>query len=270
MQRTPENRPPEPSGDGAGASVTGKVVALLTALAREGAAGRRLLDLARETGVSRPTAHRILGELTASGLVEQRPGRRYGLGPGMYVLALGAPSPVRDVEALRHVARRLARRTGDTVYVAIRRLDGVHYLLRADGSYPIRADIVEVGETVPLGATYAGIALMAWHEPAAVEAQLKANHALQRLMGVRTPPLDETLTAVRRQLLQVREYGYCFDHGTVMPGVSGMAAPVPSTTADPHLAITVSAVSDRLTAARVGELAPLLLDAAAEMSAVVG
>ncbi|MFJ4970046.1 IclR family transcriptional regulator [Streptomyces sp. NPDC088755] len=267
MERSPQNRPADPAR--VGGSVTGKIVALLTALAREGGGGRRLLDLAHETGIPRPTAHRILGELAASGLVEQRPGRRYGLGPTLYVLGLGAPSPIEDVAALRRVARQLTRRTGDTVYVAIRRLDGVHYLFRADGSYPIRADIVEVGETVPLGATYAGVALIAWHEPEAVEAQLRANHALQRLMRVRTAPLDRTLTAVRRQLVQVRAYGYCFDSDTVMPGVSGMAAPVPSATSEPYPAVTISAVSDRLPTARVRELAPLLLDAAAEMSAAI-
>ncbi|MCS0601401.1 IclR family transcriptional regulator [Streptomyces sp. LP11] len=248
-------------------SVTEKVAALLTALARGGAGDRRLLDLARETGIARPTAHRILGELVAAGLVEQRPARRYGLGPALYTLGLGAPSPIRDVGTLRQLARGLARRTGDTVYVAIRRLDGVHYLIRADGSYPIRADVVEVGETVPLGTTYAGIALLAWHEPEAVGAQLRANDALRRLMRVRSAPLEETLTAVRRQLVQVREYGYCFDRDTVLPGVSGMAAPVPSATAEPYLAVTLSAVSDRLPAARVRELAPVLLDTAAEMSA---
>jgi DNA-binding IclR family transcriptional regulator len=238
------------------------------ALTREGVGGRRLLDLAREANVSRPTAHRILGELTASGLVEQRPGRRYGLGPATYVLGFSAPSPVRNVNALRHVALQLARRTGYTVYVAIRRLDGVRYLLRADGSHPIRHYVVDVGQTVPLGCTYAGIALMAWHEPDAVEAQLKANFTLQRLMRAPTAPLEETLTVVRRQLVQVREYGYCFGHGTVVPGVSSMAAPVPSSSGEqPLLAVTVSAVSARLTASCADRLAPLLLAAAADMSA---
>ncbi|MFJ6727886.1 IclR family transcriptional regulator [Streptomyces sp. NPDC091281] len=245
---------------------TGKVTAVLTALAREGGEGRRLLDLARETGIARPTVHRILSELTEAGFVEQRPSRRYGLGPALYVLGLGAPSPVRDPDSVREIARDLARRTGDTVYVAVRRLDGVHYLIRADGAYPVRADLVEVGETVPLGATYAGIALLAGHGPEAVDARLRANHALRRTMRVPGPDLDTLRTAVGRQLVQVREYGYCFDRDSVMPGVSGMAAPVPTASGEPYLAVTLSAVTDRLPTSRVRELAPLLTAAAAAMS----
>ncbi|MCK8681435.1 IclR family transcriptional regulator [Streptomyces lichenis] len=255
----------EPAQEGR-PQVVGKVAAVLTALAREGAAGRRLLDLADETGLARPTVHRILRELAAAGFVEQRPGRRYGLGPALYLLGLGAPSPIRDHDAVRQVAQELAGRTGDTVYVAIRRLDGVHYLTRADGGYPIRAEIVEVGETVPLGVTYAGIALLAWHEPERVEAQVRANAALRRLMRFPVAGPEETLTSVRRQITQVREYGYCFDKDTVMPGVSGMAAPVPSAASDPYLAITLSGVNDRLPAARIRDLAPQLLEAAGELA----
>jgi DNA-binding IclR family transcriptional regulator len=251
--------------------VVTRVTAILNAIALHGATGARLLDLAEETGISRPTVHRILHELAEAGFVERRPSRRYGLGAALYLLGLSAPSPIDDHAGLQQVARRLADQSGDSVYVAVRRADGVHYLVRADGSYPIRAELVEVGQTVPLGATFAGIALLAWHEPEAVEAQLLANERLWRsLQAAQTPDLKDTLAAVRREIAQVHERGYCFDKDTVMRGVSGMAAPVHSkTTAEPYMAITISAVNDRLPPERVEELAPLLLAAAQESSAFI-
>jgi DNA-binding IclR family transcriptional regulator len=82
--------------------------------------------------------------------------------------------------------------------------------------------------------------------------------------------LKDTLAAVRREIAQVHERGYCFDKDTVVRGVSGMAAPVYSkTTAEPCLAITISAVNDGLPPESVEELAPLLLAAAQESCAVI-
>ena len=250
--------------------VVTRVTAILNAIALHGAQGARLLDLAQETGIARPTVHRILQELAEAGFVEQRASRRYGLGSALYLLGLGAPSPINDFAGLKKVVHRLADQTGDAVYVAIRRLDGVHYLMRADGSYPIRAEIVEVGETVPLGVTFAGVALLSWHEPEAVEAQLLANERLRRRMkAVEMSDVQDTVTAVRQAITQVHERGYFFDKDTVLHGVSGMAAPIPSKTSEPYWAITFSAINDRLPPARVDELAPLLLEAAREIGTFI-
>ncbi|MFB6674294.1 IclR family transcriptional regulator [Streptomyces sp. NPDC056390] len=246
--------------------VVARVTAILAEVARHGAQGARLLDLAHETGIARPTVHRILQDLAEAGFVEQRSDKRYGLGPALYMLGLSAPSPVRDLAGIEKTARRLAGQTEDTVYVAIRRPDGVHYLLRAEGSYPIRAYFVEAGETVPLGVTYAGIALLSWHAPEAIDAQLLVHEPLRRLMGAATLDGDTVAAAVRRQVAEIRERGYCFDTDTVMPGVSGMAAPIPSRSSDPYMAITITAINDRLPPQRVSELGPLLLTAAQDIA----
>ncbi|MFF9854235.1 IclR family transcriptional regulator [Streptomyces litmocidini] len=242
---------------------------ILSAVARRGAEGARLLDIAEETGIARPSVHRILQELMEAGYIQQHSGKRYGLGAALYTLGLSAPSPIHDFASIERAARRLAQQTGDTVYVAIRRLDSVHYLTRAEGSYPIRAEIVEVGETVPLGVTFAGIALLSWHEPEAVEAQLRSNRRFQRTVRGAPQDLHETLATVRQEIAQVREHGYCFDRDTAMPGVSGMAAPIPSETAEPYMALTISAINDRLPPRRVDELAPLLLRTAREMTSCI-
>ncbi|MEU6578133.1 IclR family transcriptional regulator [Streptomyces sp. NPDC046805] len=246
--------------------VVARVATILSTVARHGPQGARLLDLAHETGIARPTVHRILQELVDTGFVEQRLGKRYGLGPALYMLGLNAPSPVHDLAGIEKTARRLAEETDDTVYVAIRRPDGVHYLLRTEGSYPIRAHFVEAGETVPLGVTYAGIALLSWHAPEAVDAQLLVHEPLRRLMGADALDGDLVAAAVRRQIAEIHERGYCFDRDTVMPGVSGMAAPIPSKSSDPYMAVTITAINDRLTPQRVRELAPLLLTAAQDIA----
>lgn len=246
--------------------VVARVATILNVVARHGTQGARLLDLAHETGIARPTVHRILQGLVETGFAEQRGDKRYGLGPALYLLGLNAPSPVHDLAGVEKTARHLAEQTEDTVYVAIRQAGGVHYLLRAEGSYPIRAHFVEAGETVPLGVTYAGIALLSWHAPEAVDAQVLVHEPLRRVMGADTLDNDTVAATVHQQIAEIRERGYCFDKDSVMPGVSGMAAPIPSKSSDPYMAITITAINDRLPPQRVRELAPLLLTAAQDIA----
>ena len=54
-----------------------------------------------------------------------------------------------------------------------------------------------------------------------------------------------------------------------MPGISGMAAPIPSATRQPYMTVSISAVEDRLHADRVKELAPQLLKTARDMSVFI-
>src|SRR5260370_194732 len=50
-----------------------------------------LAELCRRTGIAKPTAHRILGELTGWGIVE-RAGSGYRLGMGLFELCARAPA----------------------------------------------------------------------------------------------------------------------------------------------------------------------------------
>ncbi|MGV9821893.1 IclR family transcriptional regulator [Nocardia xishanensis] len=258
----------ESGGDTSRTSVLNRVATILEAVALHGSWGARLIDVTEATGLTRPTAHRLLRELIEIGYVEQR-AKKYRLGPALYALGLSAPSPIGDYGGIERCAQRLADSSGDTVYVAIRQLGGLHYLIRAEGSYPIRARVVEVGETVPLGATYAGIALLAWHAPGEVEAQLRANEPRRKRLGFDVSNFSARLASVRRQIADVRQHGWCFDTDTVLPGVTGMAAPVPSRTRQPYMAVTISAVDDRLPPERIRALREPLLAAAREMTSYI-
>lgn len=56
-----------------------------------------------------------------------------------------------------------------------------------------------MGRTVPLGATFAGVALLSWHEPEAVEVQLRANERARRPRPfLRRPPSRTRSSPSRR------------------------------------------------------------------------
>lgn len=259
---------PAPGADPARPQVVERVARVLAAVSSQGAAGAQLKQLALDTGIARPTVHRLLGELAAVGYVQQRPDRRWTLGPTLFSLGLSAPTPIRDLQAVRRIAQTLADDCGDVVYVALRRLDGVHYLLRCEGSYPIRTHLVAAGDTKPLTAGYAGLALLATLDEAE-----QRQHIQRMALDAPSDWVEHNRWSVERtireKLAEVAARGWCAGPNVVMPGVAGMAAPVPSRARRPYMALSISAVEQRLHPERVAALAPCLMAAAHAIGAFI-
>lgn len=248
--------------------VVNRVGAVLGALASHGSDGARLVDIAGATAIARPTVHRLLADLAGIGYVEQLPSKRYRLGPELFLLGLAAPAPGWDLASIRSVAESLAEETGDTVYVAMKQFDGVHYLLRTSGAYPIRTHVVDVGDTKPFTSSYAGIALLAHMDDRDRERAI-ANRSFD-VPESALVDFDDVEQMLRATIAQVQERGFCSGTGVVMPGVAGMAAPVLVPDRPAYMAITISAVENRLPVERIEELAPALLSAAAQLADVIG
>lgn len=246
--------------------VVERSAAILHAVAAAGSTGARLLDISAETGISRPTVHRILQELGDVGFVQQGADKLYLLGPQLFLLGLNAPTPGWDLAAMRSILEDLAAECGDTVYLAMRQFDGVHYLLRVEGAHPVRALVVDVGDTKPFTASYAGLALLSGM-PALDQNRAIANRSFDAPEGW----LGETdVSALLRQKMQdVATKGYCAGAGVVYPGISGMAAPVPRSTGHPVLAVSISATEDRLSPERIVSLAPTLISTARRIADIV-
>lgn len=248
------------------ANVIARAAAVLEAVARASAEGARLVDLAQATGIARPSVHRILGDLVEVGYITQGGDRRYRLGSGLFMLGLNAPTPGWDLTAIRPIAQHLAELSEDTVYLAVRQFDGVHYLLRTEGAYPIRAQLVDVGDTKPYTSSYSGLALLS------TMGDLEQGKALatRRFDAPEGWLGDTDIDALlRSKMTDVNTQGYCGGASVVMPGVAGMAAPIPSRTQRPYMAISISAVESRLTPERMTQLAPALLDAAQSIARLI-
>lgn len=245
--------------------VVERVASILRAISTQGSAGARLKDIAVDTGIARPSVHRLLSELAAVAYVTQGADKRYRLGTALFSLGLSAPHPIRDLSAIRVLAQELADHCGDVVYVALRKFDGVHYLLRAEGSYPIRTHLVAVNDSKPFTASYSGLALLAQLE------ESERNSLINKLvLDAPSDWVEERRHHLERQIRDkiedVLSLGYCSGKNIVMPGIAGMAAPIPSATRPPYMSVSISAIEERLHADRVKELAPRLLRTARAMS----
>jgi len=176
-------------------------------------------EIADRLGLTRPTVHGLLQTLQAHGFVEQdRDSDKYQLGAGL--LQLG--NSYLDLNELRArslmSAERLATRADAAVRVGVMhgaRVVIVHHVFRPDTTL----QILEVGAELPLHASALGKAMLAFLPETAV-ADVFAE-VLPRLTSRTLTP-----SALRRELIDVRERGYARERDEAILGESSIAAPI--------------------------------------------
>ena len=233
--------------------VIDRVSRIFAVLARQGSDGARLVDLAREASIPRPTAHRLLQDLMSVGYVRQVEQRRYALGSALFSLGMSAPNPIRSIRGIHQAAQALSDQSGDTVYVSIRHFNGVHYIVRTDGRFPIRTYAANVGETVPFLNTYSGIVLLAAMGAKAEARELSRwERDRNEMWGAQDP--EAHLAQLKGALHQARTEGYVYGANFYVPTIAGVAIPVPPRSGPPYVAVSISAVESRLPLERVASL----------------
>ena len=241
------------------ADVVGRAAAVLRAVSAQEPTGATTSEVARRSGLARPTAHRLLTSLLTEGLVDRDPGGRWLLGPELYLLGSTAASRY-DVTALAQpVVRRLSVATGESAFYSARRGDETVCLLREDGSFPIRSHVLHEGIRFPLGVASAGLAVLAYLPDPEIDDYL--GRADLTAYGDRHGP-----AAVRERIAETRAAGYALNPGLLVEGSWGMGAVVFGADEWPCGALSLTGIEQRFSAARRAELGPLLLRAAHELS----
>lgn len=253
----------EPQDKSGKSQVVERTCLILRALGRHGPRGARLVDLTEQTGISRPTVHRILATLGDQEFVQRTRDRRYRLSSIFYEMGLSAPSPVGDPETLRPLIQAMADRCGDTVYLAMRTGDFAHYLLRCEGAYPIRTHVVGSNQTLHLVGGHSGRALLASMPEEEAEDIIARASRDRSLFGEATPD------GLRDEVEQVRAKGYGWSRDVTFIGVAGLTLPVPNPRGAAYLAVTISSIPQRLTPERAQILRKDLAETAEQVSRIV-
>lgn len=236
-----------------GAQSIYRATVLLRAIASRGRDGARLLDVARQCALERPTAHRILQCLAAEGMVTQDPGtRRYFLGHLAFELGLAATPQFNMRQLCEPTLLRLAERTGDTVFLSVRSgLDAV-CMDRKEGAFPIKTLTLDVGMRRPLGVGAGGMALLM---PLADEEirEIVATNAW-RIAGYGNLRAPVVLDMIKRS----RALGFALNDLQVTPGAISLGLFVTNSYGPPYTAISIGAIASRMSPERLQELAALL------------
>ena len=249
-----DRRSTERNADVPPKSVLGRALTLLTAF-RPGDAELTLAELARRTGLPKPTAHRMLAELAEWNVVERTP---HGIRLGMRLFELGqlAPAAARAARGGGPVPLRPVR--GDARDGAPRRAGRARRRLRAEaaGRHGPRISS-RIGGRMPAYCTGVGKAMLAFAPPERLAAVVAAGLARRTPRTVVAPGL------LAEELARIRERGVAEEHEESTVGIACVAAPVRD--GGPHAvaAISITGWANRLDTAR---LAPAVRTAALGLS----
>ncbi|MDO8276821.1 MAG: IclR family transcriptional regulator [Burkholderiaceae bacterium] len=227
---------------------------LLRLLGQHQQDGVRMSDVMNLTGLERSTAHRLLSCLVDEEFAEKdETSKRYRLGINAMHLGSAVVRKMPLVNRFRPLMQRLARMSGDTVFLVVRDGDEVVCLHREEGPLPVKVFTIDVGRRRLLGIGAGGLALLARLPDDEIEDIFVRNQATYEEAGFNRFSL---MRAVR----EVRSAGYAVIVETISTGVVGLGACLPESLRV-QAALSLGTTTMRFTRERHLEFKTLLLDA---------
>jgi len=238
--------------DGASSSVQ-RAFAILRALATTQAKGGRITHIAKATGLTQATTHRLLQSLMAEHVVEQdATSKLYRLSIDFFALAAQAGNSM-DLRALcRPSMLRLCASLGDTIFLLVRSGFDAVCLDRSEGPFPIRSFTGDIGGRVALGMGQGSLAILAFLPEREREEVIRYNLPRVREYGV----YDEVY--LRTEIERVRELGYAGRNTNLLDGMAGVGVPVLDREGRAVAALSVGTISSRLSPDRLPTVVELL------------
>jgi IclR family acetate operon transcriptional repressor len=222
-------------------------------------------DLARATGLSTSTVHRLLLAMQENGLVRQTAHRRYAIGPLVAQLAHsgGIPAGLRD--AAMPVLRALRDDTGETAAVHELLPSGQRVVLdQVESHHQLRRTYTEFGLPVPLPLGAPGKALLAF---------LPFERQQEVLRGRLEQVLPATITdpeVLAQQFAEIRRRGYSMSMAERTPGIRSVAAPVFGYSGQVIGCLSVSGPEMRLPVERMEDFGMRIVAGAWSVSELLG
>lgn len=239
-----------------------KALNLLEALVRSGQP-RRLTELARQLGLTKPNVYRLLSTLSTLGYVKKDPLTSL-YSPTLKMWEMGSLL-VRDVDLVSVAGprlRRLCDEARESVQLAVFDAGFAVYVDKVDSPHPLKA-MTTIGSRLPATAISTGKALLAW---APSEALDMAFAHVKRY----TPATLMRRKDIEADLAATRERGYSINRGEFRQGVSGLAVPVRDRSGGVVAAIGLWGAETNILGSRRDELAHLAMIAARDVSRDLG
>ncbi|WP_342130827.1 IclR family transcriptional regulator [Hydrogenophaga sp. OTU3427] len=228
--------------------------------------GLPLATLAADLDMPLSACHRLLGALQARGYVRQpRSHGDYVLTTKLVSLGLGYLSGAGLVDIAEPLLERLAKASGELVRLSIVDEDRLTWVAKAQGVRKgLRYD-PDMGAEARLSCTASGHGwLLTMSDERALALVSRQGFGLPKDYGPKAPT---TVKALLGFLHAARVRGYAMIDEVFAPGMTAMAAPV-MRRREAIGVISIAGPRIRLTQARMHELAPALLAAAAELGPV--
>lgn len=240
-----------------GPSILLKGLTVLDTLRAAAPQGMGATEVAAHTGIDRIAVQRIFLALETRGWVRRNEaGKRFFIGEAAERAPARPWTPPGLSESLLQQAvegmRRLAREVGDAFFLV--GIDGVHSVCihREIGDYPMQILASYPGKRHPLGVGSSGMALLAALPEAQACAIVQANSATYEQYG------GISTEMIHRLRLNTRQRGYAVMPNYAVRGALGVGCALTRPDGQAMLAMSVSAITDRMPIKRQAETASLL------------
>ncbi|VWX62644.1 Transcriptional regulator, IclR family [Burkholderiales bacterium 8X] len=253
---------PLPTLDPGGDTPTMRLFALLEVIA---AKDQRytLQDLVGQTGLPKPTLHRMLQQLEGAGLLRREgDSRKYGTGTRLRKLAENLLLNDSHHGARHAVLRNLVAEVGESCNLTSLSGSEVVYLDRVETAAPLRF-YLHPGSRVPVHCSASGKIFLAHMSPAQ-RRRLLAHAQLEAY----TPKTLTDLESLEREVQRVRSDGFALDDEEFLPGLLCVAVLVPSNDGPSNLCVALQAPAMRLSVDKARQMLPALLRAAQAISRI--
>jgi DNA-binding IclR family transcriptional regulator len=245
-----------------GAQALDRALGILRLVGSRSTEGLRLADVVSESGLAKPTAHRMLKALERNGLVEQSHDTLlYHLGPEAFVLGVLATGRFGIRRLAATALQRMAAASQDSVFLSAPRDDHAVCLERLDGSFPIRTHVLQAGDRHPLGIGAGSLAMLSAMPDEEVERVLEL---IAPELAARYPTYSPDF--LRAAVAETRETGFAFNPGRLLAGSWGIGVAVIGPEGDCVGALSISAIESRLGEARRAELVPVIQQEAQKLA----
>lgn len=238
----------------AGTQAIGRAMLVLRAIASAGRRGVRVADIVAMSALPQATVSRMLAALLREGVVERDERlRKYFVGPVIHELGLVARTHYALPQACHHAMQWLAEETQDTIYLSERRGTEATCTAAEEGSYPIKALPLHVGIRRPLGVGAGGLAILAAMAPVQAQEIMRANAPRYPAYG----GID--LDYLTRAIEETCRQGWSTVSNKATHGMTAIGAAIHGPSGEPVGALSISAISARMTPERQAALGRLLL-----------
>jgi IclR family pca regulon transcriptional regulator len=222
-----------------------------------------LTDVAQITGLSRAAARRYLLTLTRLGYAEHD-GKFFSLTPKILRLGYAYLSSTSLPVRIQPFLERVSETTGESSSAAVLDDTDVVYIARS-ATRRIMSIGLGIGSRLPAFCTSLGRAILAWKDPAWLDAYFR-----RVPLEARTPWTLTEEAAVRAALEEVRRRGYALVDEELELGLRSMAVPVQNAKGEVVCAINISIQASRMTADElVASALPVLTSVHGELRRLV-
>ena len=222
-----------------------------------------LQNLVEETGLPKPTLHRMLQQLESSGMLQREADNRH-YSTGTRLRRLAENLLLNDtVHGARHaVLKQLVEEVGESCNITALSGGEVLYLDRVETLEALRF-YLHPGSRVPVHCSASGNLFLAQMSPA----QRRRLLEMSSLKAFTNNTLTD-VESVEAEIETVRQNGYAFDNEEFLPGLICIATLAPNAKGRSNLGIAIQAPTMRMRREQALQYLPALHKAAEAIAAI--